>query len=192
MTKREYKPTKRYKCQEEVRTCPPSSLFLLAIPLMLILWMTFGSMGTLVLRDPFTGDLLWMGTVRQGEDIQVCYTHSVERTEVCEIYEIGKGELLLMEEHFKSLGAGLPASAPHPFERTKDGYRYYDMNISFPNVIYRTGASLAEHQLVYRGKRIPFLEFSEPGGAVELSIQRISPFHYLYWRCKANESRSIE
>lgn len=114
--------------------------------------------------------------------IGIIYTHSVEKTETSEWYSYEKGKLILMEERFNSQGAGLPTDSPYKFEKTDNGYRFYDIEEPFEEVIYRTGQVIANHKLNIDGDVILFKDFSTPGEAVNFKIKNISIAKYL-WRC---------
>src|SRR5690625_5055305 len=53
---------------------------------------------------------------RIDESFAISYIHSVELTEVLEIYSVEDENMVLKETYFQSYGAGLPATTPYDFE----------------------------------------------------------------------------
>lgn len=121
--------------------------------------------------------------INKDSYIGIEYIHSVQKTETSEWYRIGNNNLILMEQRFKSQGAGLPASSPYKYESTEDGFHLYDINKEFDNVIYRTGQVIANHQLIIDGEYIDFIEFSEPGQGIIFDVDKIPRYKVLIWRC---------
>lgn len=114
--------------------------------------------------------------INDNSYIGVSYIHSVEKTETSEWYKINKDKLVLMEQKFKSQGAGLPSDSLYEFEKNEDGYRLFNINKEMENVIYRRGRVIANHTLDIDGKVINFKEFSNPGQAVIFRVTNISRF----------------
>ncbi|MDI9471434.1 MAG: DUF1850 domain-containing protein [Tissierellia bacterium] len=112
-------------------------------------------------------------------EFTVTFTHSVELTEVREIYRLESNDIYLVETVFSSYGAGLPSTTSYPFEMTEDGFRIYDMHQKMDPLVYRTGAARANHRLVLGNRDIPFLEFSQPAEGVCFETKRIPLFIYL-------------
>jgi len=121
---------------------------------------------------------LWL--IPGDDQFSVSYTHSVELTEVVEIYRIEHTQIYLQETIFSSYGAGLPATTDYPFEVTDQGFRIYDMNQLVDPLVYRTGAVRADHQLILEDKQMAFLDFSQPAEGVRFEIKRLPLLYYLY------------
>lgn len=171
--------------KEEVRSIPPSSyfLFFLVIVLALALFILI-PVKTVVAEGFESKELLASWKVKEGDDIAIFYTHSVERTEVSEWFKIKGDKLILMEEHFSSFGAGLPADNTYPFKVTDDGFVIYDINKPMHEVVYRTGAVRANHRLKINNEEIEFLSFSKPREAVCFKVVDINLMRYLIGRCR--------
>jgi hypothetical protein len=105
----------------------------------------------------------------------ISYIHSVELTEVREVYRIEQDDIYLSETVFFSYGAGLPSTTPYSFEMTEEGFRIYDIDEKVDPLIYRTGAVRADHRLIIGARDIPFLDFSQPAEAVMFQSRK-SPF----------------
>ncbi len=133
-----------------------------------------------------TGKVVGRWRLAQGQSFTIDYTHSVALTPVYEIYHIGEGLTLILDETlFYSYGAGLPATTPYDFEMTPEGFRIFNINQSFPSVVYRTAAVVGEHQLTIDDKTISFLSFSTPGTAVEFKAVRRSTIRYVLGEVKS-------
>lgn len=112
-------------------------------------------------------------------EFTVAYTHSVERTEVREIYRTQKNDIYLEETFFSSYGAGLPATTPYSFEMTDEGFRIYDIHLLMDPLVYRTGAVRAHHRLLLGSRETAFLDFSLPTEALAFTVRTEPLFYYL-------------
>ncbi|MDO5724960.1 MAG: DUF1850 domain-containing protein [Tissierellia bacterium] len=166
----------------EGRFCLPSKYLLLILPIILAILACL-PINILYAEDFTTGEFLFAKKLNRNSYIGIIYTHSVEKTSTSEWYRFENDNLILMEERFKSLGAGLPADSPYKFEKTDDGFRLYDIEKPFEYVIYRTGAVHANHILDIDGKKIKFTDFSQPMQAVSFSVKKSFYAQLLYWRC---------
>ena len=126
------------------------------------------------------GPILKVWKLNDGSGFEIHYTHSVEKSLVIEKYKADGNILKLLETEFKSYGAGLPATTNDKFEITEDGFRISDINKSYPSVIYRTGAEVADHRILVNGKEDRFLDFSEERAAVEFSIGNMNILKFIY------------
>ncbi|NMB02950.1 MAG: DUF1850 domain-containing protein [Tissierellia bacterium] len=120
---------------------------------------------------------IWLIPVR--DNFTVAHTHSVELTEVKDIYQIEGTDIILTETIFSSYGAGLPATTDYPFEITDQGFRIYDINQTIDPLVYRTGAVRANHRLILGDKEITFLDFSQPAQGVRLRTKMMPLIYYL-------------
>lgn len=130
-------------------------------------------------RDMWTGEGLMSWLIPKDKTFSVKYTHSVERTPVWETYSLNDDEIILEETIFQSYGAGLPATSPYDFDIVEDGFRLYDIDQKMTNLIYRTGAVRANHELLIGGKSYPFLDFSEPTEGVKFETRNMTLISYL-------------
>lgn len=167
-----------FSINEEARSRPPSSYFLIFLGVILLIIFLY-PIKALTAVDYETGELIGLWRVKDGSSISIRYTHSVERTDVTERYIIRDNSLVLMEEHFSSFGAGLPADNTYPFKVTEDGFLIYDINKTISELIYRTGAIRANHVLIVNNSEISFTEFSVPRQAVLFGIENTFLFKYL-------------
>ncbi len=133
----------------------------------------------LLASDMITGEYLKAWRIGSDNRFSIKYIHSVERTPVWETYSMESGEIILEETIFQSFGAGLPATSPYDFEVVDDGFRLFNIDLKMTNLIYRTGAVRANHELIINKKIYPFLEFSKPTEGVKFQAENISIISYL-------------
>ncbi len=146
--------------------------------LILILLLLF-PIKVLKARDFRTDEYLKAWTIKNKDNFSVNYTHSVQLTEVKELYQVEGSKIILRETYFKSYGAGLPATTSYDFEITEEGFRIYNINEIITNLIYRTGAERADHRMLIHGREIRFLDFSKPRTGVKLDIGRMPFISYI-------------
>lgn len=162
-----------------INTFPNIIKIFILLFLILLISLNFIPINVLLASDFRTGEHLNCWKISEGESFTVVYTHSVELTEVSEIYVIENGEIKLTDTYFRSYGAGLPANTPYKFEITDNGFRIYDINEIMENLVYRTGAVRANHSLLINGSEYMFLDFSQPREGVKLEFDKISAFKYI-------------
>lgn len=126
-----------------------------------------------------TKDQLSRWLLPNHRTFSVKYIHSVERTPVWETYLLDQGDIILKETVFQSYGAGLPATSPYDFDVVEDGFRLYNIDLLIPNLIYRTGAVRANHELLIGNKSYPFLDFSNPTEGVKFETRKMKFISYL-------------
>lgn len=129
--------------------------------------------------DYKTNEYIRSWKIKDGESFTIEYTHSVELTPVSETYIIDKNKIILIESHFKSYGAGLPATTPYKFEITDRGFRIYEINEVMEYLIYRTGAGIANHKLILRDEEYDFLDFTEPRAGLEFKVKKVGILLYM-------------
>ncbi len=136
----------------------------------------------LILKDKIEGNTLAVRKLRNDSYIGIIYKHSVMKTQTSEWYRIEDNKLILMEERYRSQGAGLPTETEYKFKHTRDGFFLYDINLPFEEVVYRTGAVIANHRLSIDGKEENFLEFSDKKQAIAFTVKKVPVIKYLIWR----------
>ena len=121
---------------------------------------------TLVVADAETNESLLDVPVTDGDELTLAYTHSVEKTDVEDVYEIDGTELQMDRTVFSSYGAGLPSEAA--VNRTDDGFvvsvdRSYDR-------VYVAPGSIAGHVLHVGGECYDLVDRSD-GSTVVLFVE---------------------
>lgn len=174
------KPFKSGGIENSINTSTlyPYILFILII----ILLVLFLPIKVLLATDYKTN--IYMKAWKVKEDtFSIIYTHSVQLTEVIETYDIHGEKIILKESYFKSYGAGLPATTPYSFEITDRGFRIYNINETMDNLIYRTGAEIANHRIIIGNEEYKFLDFSKPRSGIKFRIKRIPLGVYIVKEC---------
>lgn len=107
--------------------------------------------------------------VEVGEEWQIVFIHSVERTPWEEYYRVGEDGNLLYKTRFQSLGWGYPYSqSDGEFHATKDGFELL-MNRKYL-VINLTIAPEASPVLIHRGAKYNLCEIYGDREAVEVRL----------------------
>lgn len=117
----------------------------------------------------------------RGQEFYVEFTHSVNKTNVREYYEIIDGTLLLMRAEYSSFGVGMPETGERPGSTLtlKDGILHLDaLNQPLPSFIYRVG-TVAEHTLHINNHVIPLKSIAPPQTALEFEYRRITVYEFL-------------
>lgn len=156
----------------------------LTILLMALIVFLFPFIKVLAAKDFKADNDLKIWRVKKGDEFTIVYTHSVEKSPVTETYKIDGKEIILLETTFKSFGAGLPATTPYKFEIVDDTFRVYDIDEKMEEVIYRTGAEIANHKIIIGDKEYSFLSFSGKRTAVEFGIKELNILNYIFNKLK--------
>lgn len=182
MKKRESSKNNRGIGIEIFNTFPKSILLSIISVIIILLILNLYKIEVLEARDFKTNEYLNSWQVEDGESFKIAYTHSVQLCPVSETYIIKDGDIILTETYFESYGAGLPATTPYKFEMKNKGFRIYEINEVMKDLVYRTGAERANHELIYKNKRYKFLDFSKPRTGVEFEVNRVSLLSYIMAR----------
>ena len=135
----------------------------------------------LTATDFYSSEALSKWRVSKVDSFTIRFTHSVMLTPVFETYRINEQlEFILTETVFYSYGAGLPENTIYDFEMIEKGFRIYNINQKIDPLVYRTGASIANHTLIINNIEIPFLAFSKPQTAVEFKTKSRPLIVFLY------------
>lgn len=167
--------SRKIKGIELFNTFPSSLKFVIVIILCFII-LLFVPIKVLVAED--FKDSRYLGAWKVKDQFTVSYIHSVELTEVLEMYEIEAEEINLKETYFKSYGAGLPSTTPYDFEITSDGFRIFNIDETMKTLVYRTGATRANHKLIIEDEEYNFLDFSQGQTPVHLKIENMFLIKY--------------
>lgn len=131
-------------------------------------------------EDFHSGERLDSWMLGFNRQFSVRYTHSVERSDVTELYQIERGHIYLEETLFSSFGAGLPSDKHYAFEITPEGFRLYAMHELIDPLVYRTATTRGNHQLLIKQRAYPFLDFSGVAQAVRFQTKLIPLWSYLF------------
>lgn len=119
-------------------------------------------------------------TIYPGKVFQLSYIHSVEKTEIVEIYKISNDHKIILDSIiFESLGAGLPFELPEvKFERRGDKFNYSGINREI-EAIRVIPVKINEYELEIDKKRIYLLDMVESGKVINIEIKKISLIYFL-------------
>lgn len=133
------------------------------------------------ITDGTTGDLVLVGGLKDFEEFDVDFTHSVNKTPVREFYRIvGKGFNLYKAE-FSSYGAGMSDGLDldkAEIYHGDDNEIYLSLDDNFDIITYYVG-TIADHRLTYKDKTIHLNELLEAKSPAVLEIKRVSIFDIL-------------
>ncbi|MCU4741215.1 DUF1850 domain-containing protein [Natronoglomus mannanivorans] len=124
---------------------------------------SFGA--ALVVADADSGERLLAIPVDDGETVTLAYTHSVEKTDVRDVYVVDERNesLRMVRMEFDSYGAGLPADAD--VERTEDGL-VTTVDRSYERLSVVPG-SIAGHELVVDERHYDLVALADPGASCD-------------------------
>jgi len=132
----------------------------------------FMPMPWLVIEDFKKEEKLLALPLMWQESFEICYTHSVDRKPVCEIYKLkwGKG-IMLHETYFRMFGAGMGHWEGHGYVVSEEGWiKIKEVDKLLGKFLLRVGTRGVDHILSVRGKKINLTERAE-GKLVEVRIE---------------------
>lgn len=106
----------------------------------------------------------------------VRFLHSWARSPVDEIFEISGDVPVLTGTVYEDFGAGLPhepETARGSMKLENGKIRIDGMERPVPNLQVRVGRFVANHELLYDGRKIPLSRFFSPGDAVVFRVRKI-------------------
>lgn len=183
MTRKVLARNKTGKGVEFINALPQNIYVIIFIIILVSVFLYLYKTPALVARNFFTDEYLKSWLIKDGDKFTIAYTHSVELCPVTESYLIKNNRIILTETYFESYGAGLPATTPYTFEFKDKGFRIYNINTVMDNLVYRTGAVRANHELIYKGKGYKFLSFSKPRTGIVFKINKVSLLAYIVKEC---------
>lgn len=125
----------------------------------------------LVIEEPSAEKILWAAPLKENEEFQLRYIHSVDLTPVYEIYTNKNGALVLKESRFMTWGAGLGYMGEGLLEE-EDGWTVIrQMERRLESLPLRIG-TIAEHTIIYRQKEILLQEFAPPQSLVNIRLRK--------------------
>lgn len=128
-----------------------SSAFLSIISILLVLHILKPA-AQLLLIDHSTDEVIHHIELDDGNRFSISYTHSVEKSEVKEIFEVRGADIFVMESYTESFGAGLPYEGT-VLEIDDGKYAIKDINQKLENLIVRP-SKLYPHYLTYNDEEI--------------------------------------
>jgi len=147
--------------------------------LVLIWWLP---VHVLEVRADATEELIYQQQAKIGDFFDINWIHSVTLQPVIETYQLeAPGKIPIVKMVFDEFGPNLPA---HPEYDQKwiieDGkYTVVGYELIFERVPVTIGAVIANHTLVYNGRRTQLKDVFRPGGYVHIGFQKKSLGQFL-------------
>jgi len=132
----------------------------------------FIPMPWLVMEDVKRGEKLWIIPLTWLDQFEICYTHSVDRKPVCEVFKVkwGKG-IMLHETYFQMFGAGMGHWEGHGYVVGEGEWiKIKEIDKAIGSFILRIGTRGVDHILSIKGEKINLTERAE-GKLVEVRIE---------------------
>ena len=132
----------------------------------------FMPMPWLVIEDVNGGEKLRAIPLTWLEHFEICYTHSVDRQPVCEVFKArwGKG-IVLHEMYFRMFGAGMGHWEGHGTVVGEGEWtKIKEIDKPIGKFLLRIGTRRVDHILSVRGKKINLTETAE-GKLMEVRIE---------------------
>ncbi len=135
-----------------------------------LLLLTFRS-NWLVLEIPATGEIAWAAPLKNGEQFQLRYIHSVDLLPVFEAYTFEGTQLVLMETRFLSWGAGLGYMGEGILSGENGWTVIKEMQRQVGTLPLRVG-TIAEQTILYRGAEVRLRDYLPAQTLVHIRVKR--------------------
>ncbi len=132
----------------------------------------------LVVEIPGTGEIAWAAPLRDDEQFQLRYIHSVDLLPVFETYTSEGMQLVLMETRFLSWGAGLGYMQEGILSGENGWTVIKEMQRQVGTIPLRVG-TIAEHTLLYRGMEIRLRDYLPAQALVHIRVKKSIPLKLL-------------
>ena len=119
----------------------------------------------LQLRDLNSGKIVWRGQLADQETFSVSYTHSVNKSDVNEEYQLRQDDFYLIRLYYSAFGAGMTTDIYADGGLSisyQDGKMIVEFDKLLDDITYSV-ARTADLILHYRGEQIHFIDLAEPG-----------------------------
>jgi len=126
-----------------------------------------------------SGKIISCWRVTPKELFTLAYIHSVAKSEVREIFQVGSaGQIILVETHFQGQGTGLPynLSGSEKLYRKGDWFYLQNMQRVIPAILWRV-QSAYQNRFFFRGQEINF-SLKINNGLIRIEIKKMSPFKW--------------
>lgn len=146
-----------------------------------LLFMVTPLFPVLCVEDAGTGKLKTIFEPAPEQEFYVEFTHSVNRTDVREYYELRNGSIVLTRAEYSSFGAGMPEvpETPGAALSLANGILQLDhIDRPMPDFIYRIG-TVAAHTLHIGGRQVPFITIAPPQTALRFQYRSVSAYDFL-------------
>jgi len=151
----------------------------LALALLLAFVLFIPSQRKFVILERKTGRILYYRDVKPGDTFTITYTHSINKSPVDEIFEIGEDySILLKKTVFHAFGVGTPAVVGSEIGKGQtlslfdDRVEIDNINKPIEQCVYFVGL-IANHKFTMDNIEIPLKQLTEPQKAVQFDVRRI-------------------
>lgn len=146
-----------------------------AIALVLMISLVFGAFSTsqvLVIEHGEHGEQLESYSVTDGDQFEIQYVHSFEKTPIHQRYEVNETAIVQVEERYKYYASG----TDHTHETYQDGnWTVAPLEEGHESFTIRVAGS-TEQNLVIDGAEIPLDSYAEPGEPIKISVDERNRF----------------
>ncbi len=128
----------------------------------------------LEVREQNTGKVLYMTPIAPGEQFEVGFVHSVERTPVREVFETGQDlSIYLVETVYESFGAGLPTMPDEQATLVVKGgvMRIIGLRRKIGR-LFLAVSPVPGHELTVREQRVDLADLARPGTGLDIRVVR--------------------
>ena len=133
----------------------------------------------LVLTNLNNGQIRFAAPIADEEVFSVSFTHSVNKSDVEEFYQVREDAIFVTALHYSSFGAGMPQD---PREEGATSVRWEDgkiiaegYDLEIERLVFNV-ARIADIILHYRGQSIHLDQIDAPGEPLHFQIKRCSLF----------------
>lgn len=159
------------------------TIFLLCIIGWIVLFVPFRS--ALIFYQENTEQVAAFLPIKEGEEFQLIFKHSIHLKDVTEKYVVNKQQSIRQTEIiFEEFGIGMPANAQDGEEFSYENGKYHikNLNNQFQQIKLRNGKVVSENRLVWgehAENQIYLNEFFKPGDWFTLKIENLTLWQFL-------------
>ncbi len=121
----------------------------------------------------YGGNVLYSSPVSPGDEFEIVYIHSVQRSPVVEKFRVlPDRSIVVFETIYQDFGAGLPSEVDEGAKVVVEpgGVRIYDMNRVMPRITLRVG-SIARHQFKHGTAVVNLADLVDSGTRVDVTVE---------------------
>jgi hypothetical protein len=159
------------------------NFFLFGLLLFILVFSLFVfKVNTLQLIDYKADIIIWEEKVKDGDNFEIKYQHSVARTPVIEFFEIKDGKILLTGTEYQSYGAGLPTSAEQgDYIVENDRFIIKNINQFLPEIMLRV-SDYAKHEFIFKQESFKLYKNLKTETLLQIKTEKISYFTFILRR----------
>lgn len=170
-----FRPSKRND-NEERAGVSPAMLFVMTILALCFILLALPVNKMLVVSNDKTKEILFTLPLKNGEVLDIKFTHSVNLSPVIDRYQFNGTELVLQSTIFKTYGAGIPIlddGLGKGFQLTENGFEINEINLPRKKIPVML-QTVPDHRIIYREKEIHLLDVAKSGMVIEITVGNMS------------------